>query len=93
MSSRKKSFKFEMIHLSKGDLITFVPLGIEVPISGPNTVFYNGRDWTLTSFVKEFIPKKKASGTYQGPMYFSYQGRVISDLRDEMDKFREEEDC
>ena len=37
---RKKTFKFEMIGLSKGDKIIFDPLGIEVTISSSNTVEY-----------------------------------------------------
>ena len=92
MSQRKKPFKFEMIGLSQGDKIVFDPLGVEVTISGPNTVSYNGKDWALSSFVKEFIPKKNASGNYQGPLYFSYQGRNLVDIRAEMDKLREDEE-
>ena len=92
MTSRKKSFKFDMVGLSIGDKIVFDPLGIEVAISGPNSVAYEGKDWTLSAFVKEFIPKKKASGTYQGPYYFSYQGRTLMDIRAEMDKQREDEE-
>lgn len=91
-SHRKKSFKFDMIGLSIGDIIVFDPLGIEVSVSGPNTVSYDGRDWTLTAFVKEYIPKRKASGTYQGPMYFSFQGRTLDAIRTEIDKQRDDED-
>lgn len=92
ISSRKKPFKFEMIGLSKGDKIVFDPLGIEVLVSGPNSVEYEGEDWTLTTFVKAFIPKRNAAGTYQGPRYFSYQGRTLVDIREEMDKLREDEE-
>ena len=62
MSYRKKPFKFEMVGLSKGDRIIFDPLGIEVSISGPNTIEYDGKDWALSAFVKAFIPKKNAAG-------------------------------
>ena len=92
MSSRKKPFKFEMIGLSKGDKIVFDPLGIEVPVSGPNTVEYEGKDWTLSAFVVQYIPKRNAAGAYQGPKYFSYQGRTLVDIRAEMDKLREDEE-
>ena len=89
---RKKPFKFEMIGLSKGDKIIFDPLELEVTISGANTVEYEGKEWVLTAFVKEYIPKKNATGTYQGPLYFSYNGRKLVDIRDEMDKLREEDE-
>lgn len=92
ISSRKKAFKFEMVGLSVGDMIVFDPLGIEVPISGPNSVKYEGKDWALSAFVKEFIPKKNAAGTYQGPKFFSYQGRTLVDIRAELDKQREDEE-
>lgn len=92
MSYRKKPFKFEMIGLSIGDKVVFEPLGIEVPISGPNTIEYEGKNWTLSAFVKEHIPKRSASGEYQGPKYFSYQGRTLVDIRAEIDKQREDEE-
>lgn len=92
MSYRKKPFKFEMVDLSVGDTIVFDPLGIEVPISGSNTIRYEGKDWVLSAFVKKYIPKKNAAGTYQGPKYFSYNGRILVDIRDEMDKLRDDED-
>ena len=92
MSYRKKPFKFEMVGLSKGDRIIFDPLGIEVSISSPNTIEYDGKDWALSAFVKAFIPKKNAAGTYQGPKFFSFQGKTLVEIRDEMDKLREEED-
>ena len=92
MSYRKKPFKFEMVGLSKGDRIIFDPLGIEVSISGPNTIEYDGKDWALSAFVKAFIPKKNAAGTYKGPKFFSFQGKTLVEIRDEMDKLREEED-
>lgn len=89
MMKRKKPFKFEMIGLSKGDKIVFDPLGIEVTVSGPNTIEYEGRDWALSRFVKEYIPHRNACGAYQGPLYFSFQGRTLMDIRNEIDKQRE----
>lgn len=91
-SSRKKPFKFEMINLKIGDKVIFDPLGIEVSISGSNTVEYQGKNWVLSNFVKEFIPKRNASGNYQGPLYFSYNGRNLVEIRAELDKKREAEE-
>lgn len=88
----KKPFKFEMIGLTKGDKIIFDPLEIEVTVAGSNTVEYEGKVWALSPFVREYIPNKNAAGTYQGPKYFSYKGRTLVDIRNEMDKLREEDD-
>lgn len=90
MSERKKPFKFEMIGLSKGDKIMFDPLGIEVTVFSSNSIEYEGKEWRLSPFVKEFIPHKKAAGTYQGPLFFSYKGKKLTDIRHEMDKLRED---
>lgn len=92
ISHRLKPFKFEMIGLSKGDNIVFDPLKIEVPISGSNTVSYMGKDWTLTAFCKEFLPRKSASNSYRGPMFFSYNGRTLYDIRLEIEKKKEDEE-
>lgn len=92
ISSRKKHFNFDMIGLSEGAKIVFDPLGIEVKVSGPNTIEYDGHNWALSAFVKEFIPKKNAAGTYQGPKYFSYNGRTLVDIRTEMDKLRKDDE-
>lgn len=92
MTQRLKPFKFDMIGLSVGDKVVFDPLGIEVPISGPNTVSYQGKDWALSAFVKAYIPKKNAAGTYQGPKFFSYNGRNLVDIRAELDRLREDEE-
>lgn len=92
MSERKKPFKFSMIGLREGDKVQFMPLGIEVPISGPNTIEYNGKNWTLSAFTKTFIPRRSASGEYAGPKYFSYQGRALHDIRIEQEKIQEQEE-
>lgn len=92
MSSRKKAFKFDMVGLSKGDKIVFIPLGVEVVVAGANTIEYEGKEWSLSGFVAQYIPKRNAAGAYQGPKYFSYQGRTLVDIRAELDKQREDEE-
>lgn len=49
---------------------------------------YQGRLWSLTAFTREFLPedKQNASGAYQGPKYFSYNGKMLSELRKESGK-------
>ena len=49
---------------------------------------YNNKKYTLSGFCKEFMPenKRNKSGAYQGPMYFSYNGKLLSRLRAEYEE-------
>ena len=71
----KPAFKFHMIGLNVGDTVFFDALNIE----------YEGRLWSLSAFTAEFLPEnmQNTSGAYQGPKYFSYNGKTLSDLRNE----------
>ncbi len=85
---RKKTeppFKFSMIGLKAGDIVVFDSLNIEVSVASDNTVGYNGKEYKLTTFCKEFLPEGKRikSNAYQGPNYFSYQGKTLTRIRKE----------
>ena len=81
----KPPFKFHMIGLNVGDTVTFDPLNLSVRVASDDKIEYDGRLYSLSAFTANFLPEKKltASGTYQGPKYFSYQGTKLSDLRNE----------
>lgn len=81
----KPPFKFHMIGLNVGDTVTFDPLNLSVRVASDDKIEYDGRLYSLSAFTANFLPEKKltASGTYQGPKYFSYQGKKLSDLRNE----------
>lgn len=81
----KPPFKFHMIGLNVGDTVTFDPLNLSVRVASDDKIEYEGRLYSLSAFTANFLPEKKltASGTYQGPKYFSYQGKKLSDLRNE----------
>ena len=84
----KPRFKFSMVGIKIGTLITFDPTGIEVRVSSDDTIEYEGRIYKLSPFVGTFLPEKQQnnSGAYQGPKYFSYHGKTLSDLRNEREK-------
>lgn len=84
----KPRFKFSMIGIKIGTLITFDPTGIEVRVASDDTIEYEGRIYKLSPFVGTFLPEEQQnnSGAYQGPKYFSYQGKTLSDLRNEREK-------
>lgn len=83
--AQKPAFKFHMIGLKVGDTVVFDELNLSVTVASDDRVEYQGRLWSLTAFTREFIPedKQNASGTYQGPKYFSYKGKTLSELRKE----------
>lgn len=85
---RRPPFKFSMIDLKRGDKIVFDSKGYEVIVASDNTIEYQGRTFSLTSFCKEFLPEEKRipAGTYQGPLYFSYQGKTLDEIRKEREK-------
>lgn len=81
----KPPFKFHMIGLNVGDTVTFDPLNLSVRVASDDKIEYDGRLYSLSAFTANFLPEEMqtASGTYQGSKYFSYQGKKLSDLRNE----------
>lgn len=81
--AQKPAFKFHMIGLKVGDTVVFDELNLSVTVASDNKVEYQGRLWSLTAFTREFLPedKQNASGAHQGPKYFSYKGKTLSELR------------
>jgi hypothetical protein len=84
-------FDFSMVGLVKGDRVVFDALNVEVNVEGGNTVSYNGRTYSLTGFCKAFLPSsmRNSSEAYQGPKYFSYEGKTLWKIRLEREKNKE----
>ena len=82
----KPAFKFHMIGLKVGDTVVFDELNLIVTVASDDKVEYQGRLWSLSAFTREFLPedKQNISGAYQGPKYFSYNGKTLSELRKEV---------
>lgn len=83
--AQKPAFKFHMVGLKIGDTIVFDALNLSVTVASDDKVEYQGRLWSLSAFTREFLPEEKqnASGAYQGPKFFSYGGKTLSELRKE----------
>lgn len=81
----KPAFKFHMIGLNVGDTIVFDPLQLPVKVASDDRIEYEGRLYSLSAFTANFLPEEKQnpSGAYQGPKYFSYKDKVLSELRKE----------
>lgn len=84
----RKPFDFSMVGLNVGDTVIFDPLNLPVKVAGKNKVEYEGRLWSLSAFCGTYLPEDKQnhSGAYQGPKYFSYQGKTLWEIRLEREK-------
>ena len=83
----RPNFKFSMVNIPIGATLVFIPTGIEVKVAGDNQIEYEGRIYKLSPFVGTFMPedKRNTSGAYQGAKYFRYNGKILDDLRMEME--------
>lgn len=82
---KRSRFKFSMCDIKIGELITFIPTGVVAKVASDDSIEYEGRIYKLSPFVGTFMPedKRNTSGAYQGPKYFSYNGKILEDLRKE----------
>lgn len=83
--ARRGRFKFSMVGIKIGEKITFIPTGTAVTVASDDTVEYDGRIYKLSPFVGTFMPadKRNTSNAYQGTKFFSYNGKILDDLRKE----------
>ena len=84
----KPAFKFHMAGLNVGDTIFFDALNIPVKVASDDKIEYEGRLWSLSAFTAEFLPEEQQNNSraYQGPKYFSYNGKTMSKMRAEKEK-------
>ena len=88
--SHRPRFKFSMVNIPIGAVVTFIPTGIDVRVADDDHVEYEGRIYKLSPFVGTFMPveKRNASGAYQGAKYFAYKGEILDDLRTKLEKMQ-----
>ena len=84
----KPAFKFHMVGINVGDTIIFDALSLPVKVASDDKIEYEGRLWSLSAFTAEFLPEEMQnnSGAHQGPKYFSYNGKNLSQIRLENEK-------
>lgn len=84
---RRGRFKFSLVNIPIGSELTFVPTGIKVKVASDDTVEFQDRIYKLSPFVGTFMPedKRNTSGAYQGAKFFSYKGKILDDLRKELE--------
>ena len=86
-SDKLPPFKFSMIGLKAGDKVIFDSRGIEVTVASDDKIEYQGRTYSLSGFCVAFLPPnlQNSSNAYQGPKYFSYQGKTLKKIRKEIE--------
>lgn len=89
---KRGRFKFSMVGIKIGEYITFEPTGISVKVASDDSIEYQDRIYKLSPFVGTFMPEEKrnTSGAYQGAKYFSFNGKVLDDMRKELETTSEE---
>ena len=90
---KRARFKFSMCDIKIGELITFIPTGIQVKVASDDSIEYEGRIYKLSPFVGTFMPEEQRnnSGAYQGAKYFSYNGKVLDEIRKERENTKNKE--
>jgi hypothetical protein len=81
-------FKFSMVNIPIGSDLTFIPTGLEVKVASDDQIEYENRLYKLSPFVGTYMPEdlRNISGAYQGSKYFTFNGRILDDLRTELEK-------
>lgn len=86
-------FKFSMVNIPIGSELTFVPTGVKVKVASDDQIEYEGRIYKLSPFTGTFMPedRRNTSGAYQGAKFFSYKGKILDDLRKEVESMEEQQ--
>ena len=87
---KRPRFRFSMCDIKIGEHIVFNPMGLVVKVASDDSVEYDGRIYKLSPFVGTFMPEERrnTSGAYQGAKYFSYNGKVLEEIRKEKEKLQ-----
>lgn len=83
----RSRFRFSMVNIKVGSTLVFTPTKIEVKVASDDQIEYEDRLYKLSPFVGTFMPEKmrNTSGAYQGSKYFTYNGKVIDDIRTQLE--------
>lgn len=80
---RRENFRFSMVDIPIGAMLTFEPTGQQVRVPTDNKVEYEGRLYSPTAFAGTFMPeaRRNRSGAYHGQIYLTFEGETLSDRR------------
>lgn len=79
---RKSHFSFSELGIRPGEEIEFIrDKNIKVKVIDDRMVEYEGESYYLSNLAKKLLKIKRS---IQGSRYFSYKGRILTDIRDEL---------
>jgi hypothetical protein len=79
---RALPFSFASVGISVGSDLVFMPTGSVVKVvDGKNKISFDGNQYSLSGFCKQFMPNRSPSGAYQGPKFFYFKGKALVDIR------------
>ena len=85
-TGKAKAFSFAEVGISNGAKLVFVPTGAEVTVVGDKKIEYRNTEYSLSGFCKVFMPNRNNSGAYQGPKFFSCNGKTLLAIRNKCDR-------
>ena len=85
---KRSRFKFSMCGIKIGESVTFNPTGTVIKVATDDSIEFEGRIYKLSPFVGTYMPEelRNTSGAYQGAKYFSYNGKILDDIRKEKEQ-------
>lgn len=88
---RRTPFKFSMVGLKPGDEVVFAgDASKRATVVDERHVEYEGVTTSLSALAEELTGLGHA---LQGPLYFSYEGELLTERRDRMELIGEEQPC
>ena len=78
------NFTYEMAGVPEGAELKFTEGNQRVRAKGKNEVVFEGVSYSLSGFVKKFMPdhKRNKKDAYRGPAYFTFHGKLLKELRE-----------
>ncbi len=84
----RSRFNFDMLDIPNGATLVFIKDESETcTVISENTVSYKGAEYRLSPLAKELLHKRGINwNTVQGPAMFKYNGEVLSERRDRIER-------
>lgn len=83
---RKPNCTFDILGIKNGEIVTCI-VDNKNFFTKNNRIIVNGKRMSLSSYMQIFHPRNSKTNEFQGTKYFTYKGKLISDLYLEMFNF------
>lgn len=93
---RKKRFSFDLVNIEIGSELIFIRDDTKICKVVSNTeVEYDGKNYSLSGLADKLLTEMGYNWkSVQGPQYFEYNGKTLSELRDEIEmSIENNEEC